>query len=134
MVGNRTAYQRLATGRLMMHRHEWGLRVRPYLTTGGRTEVDPRVRVDSTVMATGRIDPSQIRADHGQALDLCRRPASVAELAAQLGQTVQITKVLVSDLIGVNAVIMRDAPHVTTRAHEPDLTILEAVLSGLRKL
>lgn len=113
---------------------EFGLRIRPYTVTGGRTAVDPRLRVDSTVLATGRIAPGEIRADHAQALRLCQRPASVAEIAARLGIPVQITKILVSDLLAHAALTVRAAPQLDPRGDAADLHILEGVLNGLRRL
>ncbi|MBQ0926732.1 DUF742 domain-containing protein [Saccharopolyspora endophytica] len=112
---------------------EFALRIRPYLVTGGRTAVDPRLRVDSTVRTTGRIAPEEIRADHAEALQLCAQPASVAEIAARLGQPVPIAKVLLSDLLAASALTVRSTP-ADTRADAPGLDILEVVLDGLRKL
>ncbi|MBQ0928604.1 DUF742 domain-containing protein [Saccharopolyspora endophytica] len=105
------------------------LRIRPYLVTRGRTAVDPRLRVDSTVLATGQIAPTEIRAEHGHALGLCQRPASIAELAAQLDLPVPLAKVLVTDLLVHSAVCLRATPD-----EAPDLHILEEVLHGLRRL
>lgn len=114
---------------------EFGLRIRPYTVTLGRTAVDPRLRVDSTVLSTGRITPEEIRADHAQALRLCERPASIAEIAARLGHPVPITKVLISDLLAHAALTVRAAPHLDARADAADdLHILEVVLNGLRQL
>lgn len=112
---------------------EFALRIRPYLVTGGRTGVDPRLRVDSTVRTSGRVAPEAIRADHAEALLLCEQPASVAEIAARLGQPVPIAKVLLSDLLAASALTVRTAP-ADTRADAPGLDILEMVLDGLRKL
>lgn len=137
MVGNRAAHRRRRrVGWLTMSGAdgEFGLRIRPYMVTGGRTAVDPRLRVDSTVLATGRIAPGEIRADHASALRLCERPASVAEIAARLGLPVQITKVLVSDLLAHAALTVRAAPRVDARGDAADLHILEVVLDGLRRL
>lgn len=111
---------------------EFGIRVRPYMVTGGRTDVHPRLRLDSTVAATGLIDPCEIRDDHAAALRLCARPASVAEVAAGLGQPVQVAKVLVSDLLAHAALAMRSPP--VLRADSPRPDFLEAVLDGLKKL
>lgn len=137
MVGNRAAHPRHRwVGWLTMSSAdgEFGLRIRPYLVTGGRTAVDPRLRIDSTVMATGQVAPGEIRVDHAQALRLCQRPASVAEIAARLGLPVQITKVLVTDLLAHAALTVRSAPRINARADAPDLHILEVVLDGLRGL
>ncbi|WP_190823399.1 DUF742 domain-containing protein [Saccharopolyspora pogona] len=109
------------------------LLVRPFVVTRGRAATSPGLRVDSTVLATGRVLPSDIQADHARALELCQRPRSVAEVAAHMRLPVQIVKVLVSDLLTHAALTVRAAGPVD-RAEAPDREFLEVVLHGLRAL
>ncbi|HWE88183.1 MAG TPA: DUF742 domain-containing protein [Pseudonocardiaceae bacterium] len=105
-----------------------GLLVRPYSVTNGRTRPTEPLDLLSMVRATGRV-PAHMEPEHHEALKLCEPPASVSEVAAKLRQPVVVAKVLLSDLIGWNAVSTR-APAVDI----PDRSILEALLNGLRSI
>jgi DNA-binding IclR family transcriptional regulator len=94
-----------------------GRLVRPFTVSNGRTRPTVALDLMSQVMATG-------------ALDLCRAPVSVAEVAAHLKLPAAVTKVLLSDLV--------DGGALTTKPpefhHNPtDRALLEAVLDGLRR-
>src|SRR5256885_12712730 len=107
--------------------------VRPYTATSGRTHPSTALDLVSLVRATGRgtISPERLGYDHAQALRLCRKPISVAEVAAHLRQPATVAKVLLSDLIDAGAVVMKmPDPH----GYQTDPDILEAVLAGLRGL
>lgn len=103
--------------------------VRPYTVTAGRTR--PAVHLDmlSLVVATGQV-PANLDPEHGKALELCRAPTSVAEVAAYLRLPVAVTKVLLADLVHWRA--------MTTRAPRPaaeltDRDLLEKLLDGLQR-
>jgi DNA-binding IclR family transcriptional regulator len=107
-----------------------GRLVRPFTVSNGRTR--PTVALDllSQVMATGAAPLGYLGPEHAQALDLCRGPVPVAEVAAHLRLPVAVTKVLLSDLV--------DCGVLTTKPpafyHNPtDRALLEAVLDGLRR-
>lgn len=107
--------------------------VRPYTATYGRTQPSTVLDLMSLVKATGRgrISIDRLGYEHAQALNLCRAPIAVAEVAAHLHQPANVAKVLLSDLIDVGAVITRPpAPDAYTDNPE----ILEALLVGLRNL
>jgi len=103
--------------------------VRPYTATDGRTLPSTELDLGSQVRATGRIAPRQLELDHAHALQWCRTPTSVAEVAGRLGHPVMVTKVLLSDLIESGALITSPATFT-----ELSLTDLERVLDGLRRL
>ena len=107
--------------------------VRPYTATNGRTHPSTALDLVSLVRATGRgrISPERLGYDHAQALRLCRRPMSVAEVAARLKQPANVAKVLLSDLIDAGAV---DTQMPDPHGYQTDIDILEAVLAGLRDL
>lgn len=107
-----------------------GRLVRPYTVSSGRTE--PTVQLDllSLVMATGQ-QPPIMDPEHVQALGLCDKPTSVAEISAHLRLPVMVTKVILSDLV--------DCAAMTTRAAKPasdpkDRVLLEKLLDGLQRL
>lgn len=105
--------------------------VRPYAMTNGRTKPSTPLDLMSMVRATGRgiIGPSQLGIEHSQALQLCQKPTSVAEVSALLHRPVTVTKVLLSDLIELGVVIAKFAPS----EYSNDPAILEAVIDGLRR-
>lgn len=104
--------------------------VRPYTVNAGRTR--PTVELDllSLVVATGHPPPS-MDPEHVRALELCRRPTSIAEVAAHLRLPIAVTKVLIADLVDCRA--------MTTRAPRPasdptDRVLLEKLLDGLQRI
>jgi Protein of unknown function (DUF742) len=102
--------------------------VRPYSVTYGRTRPRSTLDLMTMLLATGRTPP-HMEPEHAVALDLCQTATSVAEVAANLQQPVVVAKVLLSDLIAWDALIM-GAPTVDT----PDLQTMKDLLDGLRKL
>jgi hypothetical protein len=110
---------------------EAGRLVRPYAISNGRTIPTRQLDLLSIVMATGRRDRAQLDHEHAQALDLCRVPTPVAEVAARLRLPLMIAKVLLSDLIDAGAATARP-PGPGADVEKRDL--LEMMLNGLRRL
>jgi hypothetical protein len=107
-----------------------GRLVRPYTVSNGRTRPTTALDLLSQVMATGATPLGYLGPEHTQAIELCRAPVSVAEIAAHLKLPAAVTKVLLSDLVDCGA--------LTTKSpsfhHNPtDRSLLEAVLDGLRR-
>lgn len=107
-----------------------GRLVRPFTISNGRTRPSVAFDLMSQVMATGVTPLGQPGPEHSLALDLCRAPISVAEVAAHLKLPAAVTKVLLSDLVDCGALTERppDFHHNPT-----DRSLLEAVLDGLRR-
>ena len=107
-----------------------GRLVRPYTVSNGRTRPTTAFDLLSQVMATGTTPRGYLGPEHAQALELCRAPVSVAEVAAHLTLPAAVTKVLLSDLVDCGALTERppDFHHNPT-----DRSLLEAVLDGLRR-
>ncbi|AGL18936.1 DUF742 domain-containing protein [Actinoplanes sp. N902-109] len=107
-----------------------GRLVRPYTVSNGRTEPSTRMELLSMVMATGRQPPGHLEPDHAEALLLCRRPTTVAEVSARLRLPAVVTKILLSDLVDAGAVDTRSPgihPEHTTTA------VLESILDALQR-
>jgi hypothetical protein len=104
--------------------------VRPYALTGGRTRPTNEMSLSSLLKARRTAPSGYLSPEQATALELCRgEPRSVAEVAATLQQPVQVTKILLSDLLDAGALIMA----MPTRMADPkDPNLLEAVLEGLR--
>jgi len=106
-----------------------GRLVRPYAVTNGRTSASVQLDLLSMVVATGG-SYSALEPDHLQALGLCLRPASVAEIAARLRLPAAVTKVLLADLVDCGAV--RTAPP-PAQPSTSDRLLLEKLLHGLQR-
>ncbi|MCW0216663.1 MAG: DUF742 domain-containing protein [Pseudonocardia sp.] len=104
--------------------------VRPYVYTRGRTrsryELGLETLVSTPAAAFGRAE----LAEHGAVLDLCRRPTSIAEVAALMGVPIGVARVIVGDLAVTGGLVV----HRTVSAEGPDVALMERVLSGLRRL
>lgn len=104
--------------------------VRPYALTGGRTRPTNEMSLSSLLKARATAPDGYLSPEQARALALCRGEArSVAEVAATLHQPMQVTKILLSDLLDVGVLIMA-MPARTADPKDPNL--LEAVLEGLR--
>jgi hypothetical protein len=108
-----------------------GRLVRPYAVANGRTSATLRLDLLSMVVATGTGSYGNLEPDHMQALGLCLRPASVAEIAARLRLPAVVTKVLLSDLVDCGAVRAASPEPATSDASER--VLLERLLDGLQR-
>ncbi|MFJ6561318.1 DUF742 domain-containing protein [Streptomyces sp. NPDC091412] len=107
-----------------------GRLVRPFTVSDGRTRPSIALDLMSQVMTTGATPLAYLGPEHGQALDLCRAPLPVAEVAAHLRLPAVVTKVLLSDLVDCGALTTRPPAY---QHHPTDRALLEAVLDGLRR-
>lgn len=108
-----------------------GRLVRPYAVTNGRTSATVQLDLLSMVVATGGGTHNSLEPDHMQALGLCLRPASVAEIAARLRLPAVVTKVLISDLVDCGAA--RTAPPSQSSSDSSNQALLERLLDGLQR-
>ncbi|WP_216903468.1 DUF742 domain-containing protein [Nocardia alni] len=109
--------------------------VRPYALTRGRTigaghELDMLTLV---VVADRAPTLRRTEPEYSQIMRLCRKPLSVAEVSAMLKLPLAVAKILVGDLISEGHLTFR-APTRTEPGDPGDLTVLRAVLAGIRKL
>ena len=104
-----------------------------YALTGGRTRsTGEDLALETLVTSTdhGLASLPSLRFEHARIVDVCRRPVSVAEVAAALGVPLGVARVLVTDppqveLLAVHAPANADGP--------PAPEILERLLAGLRR-
>ena len=112
--------------------------VRPFTITHGRTA---SARDDLTLITVivSLAPPEEgfavrgLEPEHRFILELCRRPAALAEVAAGLDLPVAVTMILISDLIALGAVAARP-PVAVAAGQGPDIGLLQAVRDGLRRL
>ncbi|MFB9521242.1 DUF742 domain-containing protein [Streptomyces cremeus] len=109
--------------------------VRPYAMTGGRTRPRYQLAIEALVHTTA--DPSRLHGqlpEHQRICQLCREIKSVAEISALLSIPLGVARILVADLAEAGLVAIHQPGGDEAAGGQPDVTLLERVLSGLRKL
>ncbi|GHF12434.1 MULTISPECIES: DUF742 domain-containing protein [Streptomyces] len=109
--------------------------VRPYAMTGGRTR--PRYQLAIEALVSSTADPAHLGGllpEHQRICHLCREVKSVAEVSALLNMPLGVARILVADLAEAGMVTIHQPGGGGESGGTPDVTLLERVLSGLRKL
>ncbi|WP_326700054.1 DUF742 domain-containing protein [Streptomyces sp. NBC_01754] len=109
--------------------------VRPYAMTGGRTRPRYQLAIEALVSTTA--DPAQLQGqlpEHQRICRLCVEIKSVAEVSALLSIPLGVVRILVADLAEAGLVAIHQPGGEEAAGGQPDVTLLERVLSGLRKL
>lgn len=107
--------------------------VRPYAVTGGRTRPRYDLPIEALISAApypGR-DVTTLTPEYKAIIDLCRNWRSVAEVSALLRLPLGVARVLIADMTHEGLLRVHQSPFAEG---QPDLQLLERVLSGLRKL
>ncbi|GAB2921027.1 DUF742 domain-containing protein [Nonomuraea fastidiosa] len=106
---------------------------RPYAVTGGRAE--PRYHLAMETLISSMPIPDEEMAlltpEQEAIMQLCRTFRSVAEISALLRVPLGVARVLVADMSDEGLVRLHQ-PRLSEG--QPDLNMLERVLSGLRRL
>ncbi len=107
--------------------------VRPYAVTGGRTA--PRVKLAMEALVSSATaehrEFSHITPEYQAISQLCRQVRSVAEISALLRMPLGVARVLIADMAAEGLVRVHQ-PQLDDG--KPDVTVLERVRSGLRRL
>ncbi|MFX4291431.1 DUF742 domain-containing protein [Streptomyces bohaiensis] len=109
--------------------------VRPYAMTGGRTR--PRYQLAIEALVSTSVEPARLHGqlpEHQRICQLCYEMKSVAEVSALLAMPLGVARILVADLAEAGLVAIHQPGHEGEPGGQPDVTLLERVLSGLRKL
>jgi Protein of unknown function (DUF742) len=111
-----------------------GAVVRPYALTRGRTRAaGGRLDLIALITSVREAQGTEwgLGPEHRALLRICRRPTSVADLAADLDLPVGVIRILLGDL-RERALINVHNPIPAARL--PDRRILQEVVDGLRRL
>jgi hypothetical protein len=102
--------------------------IRPFLLTGGRTRpVQDGLRVEALVQAQPPALSAPLRFEARRIVEVCQRPTSVAELAANLRLPLGVTRVLVADL-------MADGSLDLVKQEELSIELIERIRDRVRAL
>lgn len=109
--------------------------VRPYAMTGGRTRPRYQLAIEALVHTTAEASRLQGQLpEHQRICRLCYEIKSVAEISALLSIPLGVARILVADLAEAGLVAIHQPGGDEAAGGQPDVTLLERVLSGLRKL
>ncbi|WP_449066108.1 DUF742 domain-containing protein [Planomonospora algeriensis] len=106
---------------------------RPYAVTGGRAEPRYHMAMETLVSSSPIMDEelALLTPEQDAIIRLCRSFRSVAEISALLRVPLGVARVLVADMVDEGLVRLHQ-PRLDQG--QPDLNMLERVLSGLRRL
>jgi len=104
--------------------------VRPFVMTGGRTEVrDATLRLETVVQRRNPEIPSDLPPEEEEILRLCAAPTSIAELGARLGLVIGVVMVLVDDLMAAELLDVHQTDPV-----EVELSMLTRMIERVRAI
>lgn len=103
------------------------------LTRGRSSSKDTNLDLVTLIVTNGEPEPG-MQSEHVRIMRMCRAPAAVVEISAELGLPVGVTKILLSDLVANGRVTARNPTSARANAHLPDAAILKKVLVGLKNL
>jgi hypothetical protein len=108
--------------------------VRPYTRTGGRTRTNMHLPLEALIVTTpqGQRSEAFAQPETREIAVLCHDVRSVAEVAAIIGVPLGVARVLIADMAEAGLVAVHN--NAPPENGEPDLALLERVLSGLRRL
>ncbi|SDK15779.1 Protein of unknown function [Nonomuraea maritima] len=106
---------------------------RPYAMTGGRSEPRYHLAMETLISAMSIPDDemAMLTPEQEAIMQLCRSFRSVAEISALLRVPLGVARVIVADMSDEGLVRLH---HPRLNQGQPDLNMLERVLSGLRRL
>jgi uncharacterized protein DUF742 len=108
--------------------------VRAYAWTGGRTRSRGPLEIETLVSTSADVEESlaSLRSEHQSIAELCRQSKSVAEVGALMSLPLGVVRVLLDDMAGLGLIDVHQ--NQVDNAAQPDLSLLDRVLRGLRDL
>ncbi|MEV8311262.1 DUF742 domain-containing protein [Streptomyces flavidovirens] len=108
---------------------------RLYTVTGGRSHTADTTVFDLVTLVVSECDPTPgMQSEHVRILTLCRHPAAVVEIAAELSMPITVVRILLEDLLAAGRITARRPRAAAAAADLPESALLKEVLHGLRNL
>ncbi|NLU81313.1 DUF742 domain-containing protein [Rhodococcus sp. HNM0569] len=104
--------------------------VRPFVRSGGRTDSDIDLQLETLVSVSGTLDDRDSLDEYRRVLEACDRPRSIAEIASLTQLPIGVARVLVGDLAGAGTLVV----HRSAGKDGPDTVLIQRVLDGIRRL
>jgi hypothetical protein len=122
-----------SSGQALPETGERNFLVRPYTMTGGRTRPRNEIAIEAmcTAVPYPPRDVSTLTPEYKAIIGLSREWRSVAEISSLLRLPLGVARVLIADMAHEGLLRLHQTNPVDG---QPDLGLLERVLSGLRKL
>lgn len=111
--------------------------LRPFVITGGRTEVHHGdLRLDTLLSALPGRSVEHRGFEHRAVLKQCATPMSIAEIATTLDLPVGVVTVVVDDLLEDSVLLVHTRPSAasSTSSNAVPLSVLERLVEGVRAL
>ncbi|MEV6959847.1 DUF742 domain-containing protein [Streptomyces sp. NPDC051207] len=110
-----------------------GVPDRLYTVTGGRSRADDAF--DLVTLVVSECEPTAgMQSEHARILEVCRHPAAVVEIAAELKLPITVVRILLGDLLATGRISARHPRTAKSAASLPETALLKEVLHGLRNL
>jgi hypothetical protein len=109
--------------------------VRPFVRSGGKSEVLPDLELDSLVSVSDHArgaEPGKLQFNDIRIIKVCDTPQAVIEIAAQIDVPLVVCKLLVSDGAARGILQVHGSP--TDKDGRPTLEILEKLRAGLARM
>ena len=104
--------------------------VRPFVITGGRTELRRTdLRLETLVSATPGPQATSRGFEHRAVLERCAKVTSIAELAADLELPVGVVSIVVDDLLDDHVLLVHQRQESVV-----SISVLERLVDGVRAL
>jgi hypothetical protein len=108
-----------------------GRLIRPYAITGGRTDVNSDISLETQIHASSRASQhlGAYRWEAAKIVELVETPMALIEIAARIEIPIGVARVIVADLVSDGAVVL----HLPAKTRSFG-SLLEGVLDGVRNL
>jgi hypothetical protein len=106
--------------------------VRPFIVTGGRTRpTGDKLRVETLVTSIPAAMSAPLSFERRRIVEVCQRPLSVAEVAADLGVPLGVIRVLIADLLAERFLTVHEQLGYNGHLSQ---ALLERIRDGVRAL
>lgn len=92
--------------------------VRPFVLTGGRTRAGDGLRLETLLQTMPGVLPANLRFESARIVEVCRTPASIADISAAMRVPLGVVRVLVADLVAIGHITVVRSETLSTQTLE----------------